>query len=658
MRYGELSSFQTGVAIPVFSLKTADSVGIGEFLDLVPFAQWAQRCGMDLIQILPVNDTGEESSPYSARSAFALNPAYIRLQEIEGAKTVLGKTLASEQQRFESLDRIPYVEVVRFKRHALRQIFEARFDKISVDKKLHQWIDANAWVKTYAVYCFLKAEHQEASWRDWKTHTDPTPKKIEGLWTKHARETLFQAWMQFVAEAQFRKTIKALDALGVRLKGDVPILINEDSADVWGDREYFDLNNRAGAPPDMFSYGGQNWGFPTYRWDALAKDNYGWWRDRLAQASKFYHAYRIDHVLGFFRIWSVPATEVTGILGRFQPSHPITFERLQMEGFQLSTLDYLTRPNFGREQISEWFGIDTERALALYFERLGFGGDRFLLRSKFCSEQVIVHLDEPQSFKDALLKAYWNRVFIPSSDGKHFWPYWYWYNAPVLATLPEHEQHKLRKVILENEESQEGLWYANGMQLLKIMANETDMLVCAEDLGTVPNCVPEVLQELKILALRIERWTRAWSQEGQPYIAANQYPRLSVCTTSCHDSSTLRGLWKEADFDRNLYWQHLGLSGEAPTELGPDSVCEILTHLFGSNSLLAIPPLQDYLAMGDQWLPHNPDDERVNIPGSVGSHNWAWRMPCSVEELADAQELNMGIRELVSVRKARPIWNV
>lgn len=658
MRYGELSSFQTGVAIPVFSLKTSDSVGIGEFLDLVPFAQWAKSCGMDLIQILPVNDTGEESSPYSARSAFALNPAYIRLQEVEGAKSVLGKSLTQEQHRLAHFEKIPYVEVVRYKRAALRLIFDAHYEKIVLDAKLQAWIDVNSWVKPYAVYCFLKAEHQEASWRAWKSHADPTPKKIEALWVKHGGDCLFQAWMQFVAEHQFRKTVKALDALGVRLKGDIPILINEDSADVWGDRTYFDLNNRAGAPPDMFSYGGQNWGFPTYRWDALAKDDYGWWRRRLAQAAKFYHAYRIDHVLGFFRIWSIPATEVTGILGRFNPSHPITLERLQLEGFQPATLEYLTRPNFGREQIQEWFGIETERAIALYFERLGFTGDRFLLRAKYCSEHVIVNLTEPQSMKDALLKTFWDRVFIPASDGKHFWPYWYWYNAPVLATLPPHEQDKLRRVIRENEEGQEGLWYANGLQLLKIMAEETDMLVCAEDLGAVPNCVPEVLEELKILALRIERWTRTWSQEGQPYIPAMEYPRLSVCTTSCHDTSSLRGLWSEEGFDRSFYWKHLGQTDDAPTTLGPDSVYTILDHLFGSNSLLAIPPLQDYLALGTRWLPVNPDEERVNIPGTVGPHNWAWRMPCSVEDLSAEDALNETITELVAARKARPIWKV
>ena len=658
MRYGEISSFQTGVAIPVFSLRSSESVGIGEFLDLVPFAEWSRSVGMDLIQILPVNDTGEESSPYSARSAFALNPAYIRLQEVEGAKTVLGKSLADQQQYWANFDKVPYTDVVRYKRHSLRQIFDSRADKISSDKKLQQWIEANPWVKPYAVYCMLKAEHQEASWRDWKNHTDPTAKKIDSLWSKHSADCLFQAWMQYVAELQFRKAIKSLDAMGVRLKGDIPILINEDSADVWGDRSYFDLDNRAGAPPDMFSYSGQNWGFPTYKWDVLAKADYRWWRDRLAQAAKFYHAYRIDHVLGFFRIWSVPANEVTGILGRFNPAHPISLEALQREGFQPSTLDYLTRPNFGREQITEWFGIDAERAIALYFEPLESGSGRFLLKKAYCSEQVIVRLDEPQSFKDALLKTYWNRVFIPASDGRHFWPYWYWYNAPVLFTLPPHEQDKLRAVIRENEESQEGLWYANGLQLLRIMAEETDMLVCAEDLGVVPNCVPEVLSELKILSLRIERWTRDWKSEGQPYIAAGKYPRLSVCTTSCHDSSSLRGLWNEQGFDRDFYWSSIGQKGNAPAEADPETVRLVFQHLFGSNSLLAIPPLQDLLALGKRFVPADPEAERINIPGTVGPHNWAWRMPCTIETLASDKELAESIAELVVARRDRSIWNV
>jgi 4-alpha-glucanotransferase len=612
---------------------------------------------MDLIQILPVNDTGGESSPYSARSAFALNPVYIRLQGIEGAKTILGKSLKEAQALFAERKKIPYEDAARFKRRALLAVFDAQYEKIAADKKLQKWIADNDWVKSYAVYCHLKIENSEASWRDWKKHQNPTAKQIHALWVKHARETLFQAWMQFVAEEQFLKAVQALDAMGVRLMGDIPILINEDSADVWGSRAYFDLDNSAGAPPDMFSHSGQNWGFPTYRWDALEKDNYGWWRERLVQASKFYHAYRIDHVLGFFRIWSVPRTEVTGILGRFNPSRPIPLERLQSAGFQSSTLDYLTHPNFDRNKIASEFGAESSRVISRYFEPLPSENHRLKLRAEYASERAIISLEEPQEIKDALLRVYWDRVFIPLSDGRSFWPYWYWYSAPVFSTLPEHEQHKLRAVIVENEAGQENLWRETGKKLLEVMVNTTDMLACAEDLGVVPDCVPEVLQELKILSLRVERWARDWKAPGQPYIPVSQYPRLSVCTTSCHDSSTLRGLWNEEGFDRSLYWHaQLKQQGDAPSAISPDTAAMILEHILCANSLLAVLPLQDFTALdsGFQKM-ETSDEERINIPGTVGPHNWSWKMPCSIEELSKAKKLNQKILTLITTRAKRTV---
>ena len=653
MRYGTISTFQTGVAIPVFSLRSNQSVGIGEFLDLKPFGEFAKSAGFDLIQLLPVNDTGEESSPYSARSAFALNPAYIRVQDVHGADLFIAE-IQKAKASFDSLEKIAYVDVVRFKRHLLRKVFDANKAHIKKETDLLEWIEENSWVKPYAVYCLLKEKQSEASWRSWSSNQDPKPSAIKSLWSKNADDALFHAWMQFIAEQQFCVAIAALDALGVKLKGDVPILINEDSADVWADRKYFDLSKRAGAPPDMFSYSGQNWGFPTYDWNALEKDDFSWWRRRLSQSAKFYHAYRIDHVLGFFRIWCVPDCEVTGAMGRFNPSHPVTRRRLNSTGFHDSTLQYLAKPNFGRDWLASLFAADTDRVLTAFFDSIGSA--RFKLKDKFSSERAIVSLPEPQPIKDALLKVYWNRVFLPSEDGESYWPFWYWYSSPVFFTLPEYEQRVLREILNENERAQEPLWAVNGAKLLKIMAEETDMLVCAEDLGVVPDCVPSVLKDLNILSLRIERWTRRWKDEGQPYITPREYPRLSVCTTSCHDTSTLAGLWKEPDFDRNLFWSYLGATGKPSEQLDPSLAQLVLKHLFEGNSLLAIPALQDYLVLSPKFAKRDPGLDRINVPGSVGPHNWTWRMPCTAEYLGKDTKLIDSIAKLVEFRKKRQLW--
>jgi 4-alpha-glucanotransferase len=641
MRYGEISSYQTGVVVPLFSLRSKESVGIGEFLDLVPFGEWAKKCGMNLIQLLPVNDTGEESSPYSARSAFALNPVYIRLQEIDGAAEILGDEPAKQNESFAKQPRIPYIKVVRYKRQALRKIFDKKRKEILENEGFQEWIKKNEWIRPYAVFCALKAENNEASWKKWEKKEKPNESDV-----------IFQKWMQWVAEEQFLKAVAELNKLDVRLKGDIPILINEDSADVWHHPQFFSLDNRAGAPPDMFCYSGQNWAFPTYKWDNLEKENFSWWRSRIQHAAKFYHAYRIDHVLGFFRIWVVPETEYTGILGHFVPSVPIYMNEILQTGMPRETVNYLTSPNFGEDQLRNWFGSATEEAKQKYFEPLqGFEG-RYILRNEYRSERVIMDLSDEQ-VKDTLLNVYWDRVFV--GDGETLYPYWYWYNAPVLQTLPEHEINNIRNIIRGNESKQETLWAENGYKLLSVLSKEADMLVCAEDLGAVPNCVPGVLRDLGILALRVERWSRDWKQYESPYIPLSEYPRLSVCTTSNHDSSTLLGLWNEHDFDRELYWRHLGQKGSAPATLSAKHISIILKKLFESNSLLAILPLQDFMAISQKFVPQNPDFDRVNIPGTIGIQNWSWKMPCLLEELLEENELNKDIAEIVEFRKNRSL---
>lgn len=657
MRYGDISFFQSGVAVPLFSIYSKHSIGIGEFLDLIPFAQWAKFCDMNIIQLLPVNDTGSESSPYSARSAFALNPVFINIQSVEGA-SAFESEIEEAKAKFDKLGKIDYYKISTWKRSILRKIFDSRYDELKSQNRLASWIKKNAWAKPYCVYCSLKAMNGEASWKDWKKYQNPTESDIDKLWTKYAKDVLFQAWMQCVAEMQFVAAVDCVSKLNLRLKGDIPILINEDSADVWFNRKYFSLADRAGAPPDMFSYGGQNWGFPTYRWDVLEQEDFSWWRSRLAQASKFYHAYRIDHVLGFFRIWAIPEQETTGILGRFQPSIPLTWDMFREAGFCHETLDYLRRPNYSVDQLRGFLGADAEKLIPKYFENLPGRSDRFILKGEFSSERALVSLNEPQNVKDSMLRVYWNRVFIPTGDENTYYPYWYWYEQPVLFTLPMNEQQKLHEIMHRNEAAQNALWEQNAMKLLSVLANETDMMVCAEDLGAVPPCVPTVLKKLNIMSLRIERWARNWSAPYSPYYSMEEYPRLSVCTTSCHDTSSLRGLWNEPDFDRSLYWSHAQLSGMAPESVTPEVAYRILEHVLSCNSLFCILPVQDYFALSADKSQCDPKEERVNVPGTVGGANWTYRMPCRVEELMSDAALCKDIRSLIETRHRRPMWKI
>ena len=657
MKYGDLSYFQTGVAIPLFSLRSKNSIGTGDFLDLIPFASWIKSIALDVIQLLPVNDTGFESSPYSARSAFALNPIFINLQVLDYSET-FEEEFTEAAEAFEKEPRMDYYKVASFKRQMLRKIFDVSYNEITKSKEIRKWIDFNSWIYPYAAYAVLKKENNEASWKDWKKFQNPEEEDIQKIWTKYKKDVLFEVWMQYTAEAQFSKAVKELAKMGVRLKGDIPILINEDSADVWYYRKYFSLSDRAGAPPDMYSYSGQNWGFPTYRWDVLEQENFSWWRLRLRQAAKFYNAYRIDHVLGFFRIWKIPEQEVTGMLGHFCPAVPITWKTLESHGLYHESMEYLKNPNYSREQLRNFLGDFTDIAIEKYFKTLYGTTDRYIFKEDFNSEKAITSLPEEQSFKDKLLKVYWNRVFVPYKSTMEYYPYWYWYNASVLFTLPPNEQEKIKQIIKENEAAQESLWKENALKLLSVLAEETDMLVCAEDLGAVPNCVPFVLNKLNILALRVERWARNWNSPYAPYYEMDEYPRLSVCTSSCHDSSTLRGLWEEEDFDKNFYWTHAHQEGNAPEHLSPVYVRQILENLFKTNSLLCILPIQDFLALSSSAYEIPAKEERINIPGTVGNHNWSYRLPLTVEELQKSWTLNFEIKNLALARKNRPIWKI
>jgi 4-alpha-glucanotransferase len=658
MRYGKFDSFETGVAIPLFSLKTKNSIGIGEFLDLIPFATWSKFCGFNIIQILPVNDTGNESSPYSARSAFALHPVFLNLQSIAGSKEFKDEIL-NAKQKFDKLQQIDFESIVQWKLSLLRKIYNLNHRSISENNTIAQWIDSNPWIKPYCVYALLKAKNKESSWQAWSSNQNPSAQDIEELWQKNLKEALFHAWMQFEAEAQFKAAVQSLSKLNIKLKGDIPILINEDSADVWYHRHLFSLENRAGAPPDMFSYTGQNWGFPTYHWDKLAAEDYQWWKNRLHQASKFYHAYRIDHVLGFFRIWTIPQKEVTGALGYFNPSIPLKVDDLVYQGIPKETLHYLKNPNYSTEQILSFFDETPSKAvLNEFFELLAHHKDRYIFKEKYQSERAILNSHFEQNIKDALLKIYWNRVFIPHPSEHELYPFWFWHEQAVLKTLPDYEQKIIQNAIYKNAESQENLWQENALRLLSVLKNETDMLVCAEDLGAVPRSVPYVLNKLNILSLRVERWERDWNLPYSPYYDMDAYPRLSVTTTSTHDTSTLKGLWNESDFDRDLFWSHAHQLGIAPESLSPTHIKKLLQNTLRSNSLLCIIPFQDYLGLSAQFNKIKPETERINIPGTIGSQNWSYRIPCLVEDLQHYSALNSDIRSLIDERKQRHTHNL
>ncbi len=651
MRFTKPRHLLTGVSVPVSALRTAESCGTGEFADLVPLARWCAAAGLDLIQILPVNDTGGNSSPYSALSAYALHPLYLRLAEVPGAGRFEAEIRAF-RQKAESSRRLSYRDAVAFKLSIVERAFAAREREIERDRGFGRWRAENPWVVPYAVFTALKKERKGAPWSSWPAPLrDPAESDITTWHDAHHSECLLPAWTQYLLEGQLAEAARTLQQMGVSLKGDIPILMSEESVDVWASRRYFDLSSRAGAPPDMYSTEGQNWSFPVYDWERLGKDGYGWWKGRLAQAAKFFHAFRIDHVLGFFRIWAIPKGETSGLLGRFSPAVPIPRLELTQRGFDTGRIRWLAVPHVDGAGLSDALGADAPRAAGLYLDRIG-SEELYNLKPDLDSEQAIHALAEPRELKESLLSLHAERALLPAGPDV-FLPSWYFERTRSFRSLSDGEKATLRDLARRSRARSEEVWEKRGRELLAMMRDTTDMLVCAEDLGDVPDCVPRVLADLEILGLRIERWSRDYKAPGAPFIPPARYPRLSVCTPSVHDTSTLRAWWEENPEERELFFASLGASGLCPPRLSRDLLETVLEHSLGAGSLLCVLQLQELLDLDSALWSEDPREDRINVPGTTAAVNWTWRMPLAVEELMERQQLVERIRAMVGRRRER-----
>ncbi len=697
MEFGKIDHFMSGVSIPVAGLRSAESCGVGEFADLPLLGRFCADAGLEVIQVLPVNDTGANASPYSALSAFALHPLYLRLQEVPGAAPHLDEIYRFRREAG-ARDRFSYAEVLSFKLSIVERAFNDTGSSVEKDPGFTRWRRANPWVKPYAAFKALKAANGGTPWTHWPgpwtdkagggpsrypatldAGSPPSPwtgkagggpsrypatldagsppgphsreADVEKVWKTQRGPCLFHAWVQYLLENQLDAAAGALRDMGVRLKGDIPILMSEDSVDVWYSTRYFDRSVLAGAPPDVFAKDGQNWGFPVYNWDALAADGYSWWKGRLLQAAKFFNAFRIDHVLGFFRIWCIPVTEKRGILGRFSPSAFITARMLGGAGLDEGRVRWLSTPHARGAELDAVFGKGAFDARGQYFDRVG-KEDLFTIKPALDSETAILALEAPAEVKDYLREKHLDRALIRVGAEEYLTSWYFWTTTPFQGMRAD-EQDKLRGLATAVRRESEKIWDERGRKLLTMLRDATDMLVCAEDLGDVPECVPRALSDLGILGLRIARWARNYNAPDSPFIPESDFPRLSVCTASVHDTSTLRAWWRESPAEREAYARHMGLSGPVPETLDAALLKRIIGRLMECGSLLCVFQLQDLLDLDEANWRADPTEDRINVPGTVTEFNWTWRMPFPVEELSRRAELIREIRGLTDARKGR-----
>ncbi len=623
-----------GVAVPVFSLRSAEGFGTGEFADLPALAQWAQHKGLQLIQLLPVNDTTQtgtwkDSYPYAAISSFALHPQYIRLQDVGmlPAQHPLQKQFDRLRQWLNEKEYIDYEEVMSFKLAYLQELYEAEKQQWQTPG-YRRWFALNEyWLLPYAAWCFLRNRYGTGDFNRWPLYNIYDYTAVKQLITvdEEASHTAhYHFFVQYHLHCQLAAARTAVHNCNVALKGDIPIGVARYSVDTWMNPAHYHLDMQAGAPPDGFTTEGQNWGFPTYNWQRMMEDGLEWWQQRLRHLSVYFDAFRIDHILGFFRIWQIPLDATQGILGYFHPAIPVSPGEMRRRGISFEESRYCL-PYITGAILDELFGNYAGMMKEQLMHPLPDG--RYQLLPAYSTQRKVMESALPEEVKKILCTLIADVLFIKiTGPGETLYHPRYDMTATrSFAALDKDSREQLQALYHEYFYTwQENRWRREALYKLPLIKRATQMLICGEDLGMVPACVPGVMQALGILSLEIERMPKSGNKR---FTDISKVPYLSVLTPSTHDMSTLRGWWKEnAAVSRKYYQQQLQHTGPAPSTATPELLREIISRHMTSPAMWRIFQVQDLLAAEAPESNRHPDTERINIP-AVASHYWRYRIP-------------------------------
>ena len=648
-----------GVAVPVFSLKSNDSFGIGEFNDLKLLADWCEKTGMKIIQILPINDTRTDDSwdnsyPYKAISTKALHPIYLNLDKLGTLNDINDiQYFQSQKEILNSKDYVDYPEVMKAKDAYFKKIFAQTWNKIKDSEDYKTFFKENEeWLVPYAEFCLQTTDNRQQT-TDLVQSSEFKVLSSEFRVSVSSQCSEFYYFLQYHLDKQLTEAVDYLHKKGIALKGDIPIGIGRHSVEAWSNPELFKLDCQAGAPPDAFATEGQNWGFPTYNWEAMAKDNYQWWCERLTQMSRYFDAYRIDHILGFFRIWEIPYEATQGLLGYFSPA---IGDQLSAISHQLSTNEErLTKPYIRGHFLHEFFGEYTEEAREKYLNETSFS--YFELKEEFNTQRKIIDffVNKQQTtdnrhkydkIKNGLLSLCNEVLFVRDKKDKNIiYPRIALQFTHSYNELEDHQKDKINKLYDDFfYHRNEGLWKEEALKKLPKIIEASDMLVCGEDLGMVPACVKDVMQQLNILSLEVQRMPK---NPWETFVNPANNPYLSVDTTSTHDMSTIRGWWEEdGGLTNRFYREMLGHHEGAPYFAEPWVCKEIIEQHLKSSSMLVILPIQDYIAMDGEFRWDATQREQINVPANP-HHHWCYKMHQGLESLNERQDLNDLIYTLI-----------
>ncbi len=655
-----------GVAIPVFSLRSESSFGVGDFGDLKKMIDWAVETNQKVVQILPLNDTTmthtwTDSYPYNSISIYAFHPMYLDLKKmglLKDKKTM--SNFDAKGKELNALASIDYEAVNQAKWDYIKLLFKQEGEKtLASDDFIAFYENNKEWLQPYAVFSYLRDAYKTPDFTKWPSYSVYNQKEIEKICQHDTADYQHIAIYYFV---QYHLHLQLLEATtyarkhGVVLKGDIPIGISRTSVEAWKEAHYFNMNGQAGAPPDDFSANGQNWGFPTYNWEVMEKDGYSWWMKRFRKMAEYFDAYRIDHILGFFRIWEIPMDAVHGLLGQFVPALPMSREEIESYGMTFRG-DFLT-PYIHEYFLKDMFGPHTPQVKETFLESTG-EYERYRMKPAFDTQRKVEAYFAGKTdsdsvwIRDGLYALISNVLFVRDRSNPGMYhprigvQLDYAYQA--LSDWDKNAFNRLYDQYYYHRHND--FWADQAMKKLPQLTQSTRMLVCGEDLGMIPQCVEWVMNELRILSLEIQRMPKNPAYE---FGHLNEYPYSSVSTFSTHDMSTLRGWWQEDYGQTQRYFNNmLGHYGTAPAIATPEICEEVVRNQLYSQSILCIMSFQDWMSIDERWRNPNVEEERINVPANP-RHYWRYRMHLTLEQLMKAESLNEKVKHLVEMTGRNP----
>lgn len=666
----------TGLSVPLGSLRADGGSAIwGRYTALQKVVDLAERAGLELIQLLPINDPGTGASPYSCLTATGLDPIYIDPLEIEGWKMVTSSAREDFERAIKEAEggrKFTLDEARGLQEKALRAVFQVKAGTTKRNEHDQELVE-NDWVRAYCAFKVLKARHGQAHYKTWESNLrQGTKELISEVWRDKKEECEYYLFLECEGERQLKEATDYAKKHGVRIKGDIPVLLNDDSVDLWARGENFCLDFVAGSPPEEGDPMGQRWGFPTYNWRGNKKGVIDWWKERLAVNEQYFSAYRLDHVLGFFRIWAIPSRDDSARLGHTDPYVPITREELHRAGFSDERIRWLSQPHVPTGVIENitWNHGTATAIMEKFANRIG-QEELWLFKPEIKGDKDFFEADlKSLTQGDAdvrikkLLSDYWCDRALIEITPDNFVPIWTYAKTTSYKSLNWEEKNTLESLINNAENAQNKLWEAQASEILSNLTQSVKMTPCGEDLGAELPCLPTVLQNNGILALRVYRWCRNWKDKPRaPYTSVENLTELAVVTSSVHDSSTLRGWWEEDKDGVRLFVETYAKDfGINPNDGGAidriafspytkEDAKAILSVLARAKCLWAIHPIQDFLGLVDTYNPKNAQDERINVPGTVNDHNWTYRLPVTLDLLIHDEKLIAAIKEITDLRK-------